>query len=131
MHPLSQSSYKLMTGKEATPKERVLHYLGNWDYYVGAVKNFRFSRYDGSENKPTKPSAFLYNDLEIDLEILNHDELREHARNTDMNAPKKKINFLGVQILIFKKKPKTLPTTAYIHKVLKINDYILLKHVFL
>jgi hypothetical protein len=105
--------------------------MGNRDYYVGAVKNFRFSRYDGSENKPTKLSAFLYNDLKIGLKILNHDELSEHARNTDMNAPKKKINFLGVQILIFKKPPKTLPTTAYKHNVLKINDYILLKHVFL
>lgn len=78
VHKLYQTSYRSRTGKEAMSMESIMHYLSNRDYYIGAVKNFRFTKNgDANHNAVTNAYAFMYDDLEINLEVLNMDELKE------------------------------------------------------
>ncbi|MBK7692130.1 MAG: hypothetical protein IPJ31_13835 [Bacteroidetes bacterium] len=74
--------------------ESIMHYLSNRDYYIGAVKNFRFTKHgDANQNAITNAYAFIYNDLDINLEVLSMDELRDAMRkNQSTDLPVNEIN---------------------------------------
>lgn len=106
-HKLFQKEYKQRTNKEAMSLENLLHYFSSRRYYVGAVKNKRFTRFISvtdeqnrqnsreiitekqKEEKVTSCYAFVYDDLEIDicrqdpLEV-EHKDREEETGKSDM-----------------------------------------------
>ena len=81
IYPLFQLAFKSKYGKTAMTMENLLHYLKSRPYFLGPVKQHRFSRIvmhshkvDGiiqtrneEETKVTSSYAFLFDQLELDI----------------------------------------------------------------
>ncbi len=97
-HKLFQTAYRSRTGKEAMSLDNLLHYFSSRKYNLGAVKQKQFTKIITSDEvtsngiQTTKREqkqisschAFLYDELDIDLEIL--DESSPENENIDSNG---------------------------------------------
>lgn len=66
IHKIYEQTYRSRTGKIGMTMENLLHYFTSRSYYVGPIKNVRWDRV--GESKITNGYAFLYDELEMDLE---------------------------------------------------------------
>ena len=72
IHKTYEQTYRSRTGKQGMSMENLLHYFSSRSYYVGPIHNVKWGRKVQGEHrveeKVTNGYAFLYDELELDLE---------------------------------------------------------------
>lgn len=92
VHKIYEQTYRSRTGKQGMGMESLLHYFSSRPYYIGPIQNIRWSRKVSGEvkieEKITNGYAFLYNDLDLDIET-----------NTELMAVTKAMDTTGAEWL--------------------------------